>query len=76
MTQSKGFEFVTTLVIVFKKIETEDEAKYDNFYLSSKTEIIINESDIHNVFQSIYTKIITNIQRYRNTKIVYKYKNL
>ena len=67
---------MTTLVIVFKKIETEDEAKYDNFYLSSKTEIIINESDIHNVFQSIYTKIITNIQRYRNTKIVYKYKNL
>ena len=46
---------------MFKKIEYEDKIKYDNFYSSSKAEIIINESDIDNVFQSIHTTIITNI---------------
>ena len=51
-----------TLVLVFKKIESEDKTKFDNFYLSSKAEIIIHESDIDPVFQSIYTTIITNIQ--------------
>ena len=39
-----------TLVLVFKKIEKEDKTKFDNFYLSSKAEIIINESDIDDVF--------------------------
>ena len=43
------------LVLVFKKIESKDETKSDNFYSSSKTEIIINESDIDYAFQSIYT---------------------
>ena len=38
------------------------KTKFDKFYSSSKTEIIINESDIENVFQSIYTIIIANIQ--------------
>ena len=47
---------------MFKKIESEDKTKYDNFYSSSKSETIINESDIDDVFQSIYTTIITNIQ--------------
>ena len=37
---------MTTLALVFKEIESEDETKYDNFYSSSKAEIIINESDI------------------------------
>ena len=54
---------MTTLVLVFKKIESEDKTKYDNFYSSSKAEIIINESDIDDVFKSIYTTIITNIQK-------------
>ena len=58
MTQLKGFEFVKTLVLVLKKIETEDKTKYKNFYSSSKVEIIIGESDIEDVLQSIYT--ITN----------------
>ena len=53
---------MTTLV--FKNIESEGyETKYGNFYSSSKAEIIINESDIDDVFQSIYTTIITNIQK-------------
>ena len=63
MTQLKGFKFVTTLVLVFKKIESENKTKYDIFYSGSKVEIIINESDIDDVFQSIYTTIITNRQK-------------
>ena len=63
MSQFKGFKFVTTLVLVFKKIESKDKTKYDNFYSSSKAKIIINESDIDNVFKSICTTIITNIQK-------------
>ena len=54
---------MTTLVLVLTKIESEDKTKYDNSYSSSKAEIIINASDIDNVFQSIYTTIITNIQK-------------
>ena len=52
---------MTTLVLVFKKIENEDKIKYDTFYSNSKAEIIINESDIDDVFQSIYTRNISNI---------------
>ena len=47
---------MTTLALVFKKIESEDKTKCD-------TEIITNESDIDDVFQSIYTPIMTNIQK-------------
>ena len=54
---------MTTLVLVFKNIESKDKTKYDNFYSSSKAEIIINESNIENVFKSIYTTIIENIQK-------------
>ena len=61
MTQLKGFKFVTVLVLVFKKIENEDKTKFDNFYSSSKAEVIVNEDD---VFESIYTTIITNIQKF------------
>ena len=63
MSQLRGFKFATTLVLVLKKIESEDKTKYDNFYSSSKAEIIINESDIENVFKLIYTTIIANIQK-------------
>ena len=60
MTQ--GLKFLSTLVLVFKKIETEYKTKYDNFYSNSKAEIIINDSGIDNVFESIYTTIISNMQ--------------
>ena len=63
MTQLKDFKFVTRLVLVFKKIESEDKTEYGNFYSSSKAEIIINESDIDDVFQSNYTTNITKIFR-------------
>ena len=62
MTQFKGFKVVTTLALVFKKIESKDKTKYDNFYSSSKAEVIINESEIDYVFKSIYTTTIKNIQ--------------
>ena len=64
LTQLKGFKFAATLVILFKKIETEDKTRYDNFYSSSKVEIIINKSNTDDVFQSIYTTVITIIQKY------------
>ena len=51
MTQLIDFKHVTTLISVFKKIESKDKTKYDNFHSSSKAEIFINESDI--VGQSI-----------------------
>ena len=63
LSELKGFEFEKRLVLVFKKIKSEDKTKYGDFYSSSKAEIIINESDIDDVFQSIYTTIITNIQK-------------
>ena len=59
MTQLKGFKLFTSLVLVFQKIESKDKTKFDNFYSSSKAEIITNESDINEVFQSIYNTIIT-----------------
>ena len=54
---------MTTLVLVFKKVGSENKTKFENFYLSSKAAVIINESDIGDVFQSIYVTIITNIQK-------------
>ena len=51
LTQLKGFRFVKTLALVFKKIKSEDKTKCDNFYSCSKAEIIINESDVDDVFQ-------------------------
>ena len=54
---------MTTLVLMFKKVESEDKTKYDNFYSSSKAGEIINENDIDDLFQSIYTTIITSTQK-------------
>ena len=51
---------MTTLV---RKEESEDKTKYDTFYSSSKAEIIVNESDIDIVLQSVYTTITSNIQK-------------
>ena len=54
---------MTTLVLVFKKVESGDKTKYGNFFSSSKAEIIINKSDVDDMFQSIYTTVWTNIQK-------------
>ena len=57
LTQLKGFKFVTA---VFEKIEIKDKALFDNFYLNSKEEVAINESDTDDVLQSA---IIINIKK-------------
>ena len=52
-----------TLVLVFKKMESKDKTKYENFYSTTKPEIIFDESDIVDAFKSIYTTIIENIRK-------------
>ena len=54
----RGFIFVTTLVLEFKKIGNDDELKYTTFYSNSKAKAIINKIDIDDIFESIYTTII------------------
>ena len=61
LTQSKDFKFVTTTVLVFIKIESDNKTKYDTFYSQSKAEALINECDIDNIFQSIYSTIQTGL---------------
>ena len=63
LIQLKGFKFVTTLSLVLKKIESKDKTKYDDFYSSSKAEIIINDSDIDDAFQTIYGTFTSSIQK-------------
>ena len=62
MTQLKDFKFTTTLVLVFKKIESKDKAEHDTFHSHSKAETITDESDI-DMFHLIYTTVILNIQK-------------
>ena len=50
-------------------MESEDKTNYDTFYSHSKAEKIINESDIDDIFKSIYTVdrlILINIQNIDN----------
>ena len=49
MSQLRGFKFVITLVLI----------KYCTYYSNSKREIIINENDIDDIFESIYITIIS-----------------
>ena len=64
MTQLRGFKFLTTLVLAFKKIESKDKINYGNFYSGSKAEIITSESDTNKVFQSIFITIMENIRKF------------
>ena len=52
-----------TLFLVLKKTKRQYKTKYCDFYSSSKAKIIINESNINDVFQSIYAIIITSKQK-------------
>ena len=63
LSELRGFKFVTILVLVLKKVESEDKTKYNTFNSHSKAEKIINESDINDEFDAIYTTIISNIQK-------------
>ena len=61
LSELKGFKCVTALVIVFKITKRDDATKYSTFHSNSKAETIIIESDIDDLFESIYSKIISNI---------------
>ena len=41
LSEVREFKFVTRLVLEFRTIESNDEAKYSIFYLNSKTKIIL-----------------------------------
>ena len=53
---------MTTLFFEFKKIENDDKTLYRTFYLNSKSETVVNENDIDDVFELIYSTIVSNIQ--------------
>ena len=50
-----------SLASEFKKIESDDETKYRNFYTNSKAETVIVENGIDDVFESIYINITSVI---------------
>ena len=58
LTDIKDLKFVNTFVLGFKKIESDDETNDATFNSSEKTETIVNDSDIDELFESIYSKII------------------
>ena len=52
---------MTAQVLVYKKIESDDKTKCDFFFkLKSRNN---NESDIDDVFKSVYTTVISMIQK-------------
>ena len=55
LTELQGLEFVTTLVLEFQKIKSDDETKNSTISSALKAETSINKSDIHHVFESIYS---------------------
>ena len=63
LSELRGFKFVTTLVLGFKRIESDHPTKYITFYSKSKAETIIDERDIDDEFESIYNPIMSNIQK-------------
>ena len=54
---------MTTLTIEFLKMESDDATKHTTFYSNSKAQTVINESHTDDVFESIYTTTISNIQK-------------
>lgn len=55
---------MSTLVLELrKKIENDNETRYSTFYLSSKTEAIINGTDTDDAIESIYGTTISKIQK-------------
>ena len=59
LSKLRGFKFVKTLALGFKKIENDDETKFTNIYSKPKAETIIIKSDIGEIFESMYTTIIS-----------------
>ena len=61
LTQLRSFKFVTTLVLVFKKIVKIKQSMNSLLKLKSRN---YYQSHIENVFKLIYTAIIANIQKF------------
>lgn len=60
LNKLRGFKFVITLVLKFKKKTVKkDKTKYTTFYLNLKTVTIICNADIDSIFKSIYSMIIS-----------------
>ena len=58
----RGSKFVATLE--FKKVQCDDKTLYSVFYSNSKAEAILNESEIDDLFRSISSPIISNINKF------------
>ena len=58
---------MTTLVLQFEKIKNDNKTIYSTFCLNSKAERIINESNIDDVFKSIYKTVYI-----KHTKVLRK----
>ena len=54
---------MATLVLEFKKIQSDDTTLCSTFHWNSKTQSIINKTGVHDVFQSIYSNIMSNTQK-------------
>ena len=63
MPELRGFKLITTLVLEFKKLDSNDKTQYSTFHLHSKAGTIINESNIEDVFESVYSTVISNMQK-------------
>ena len=49
----------------WEEFEIEDETKHSGFYSNTKAETIIHNSDIDHVLGSVYSTIMTKIQKYQ-----------
>ena len=67
---------MTTLVLVFKRIGVEDKPKWDTFYSHSNAEIVSVSYIDDNLFRSIYTTVISDMQIFSNRcRLDYLYKS-
>ena len=67
---------MTTLVLVFKKIGVEDKPKCDTFYSHSNVETVNVSYIDDNLFRSIYTTVISDIQiSSKRCRLDYLYKS-
>ena len=62
-SELSDFKFVTALVLKFEKTQSDEKSLYSTVYSNSKKETIINESGIDDIFESISSIIISNIQK-------------
>ena len=62
MTELKGFKIAATWVLVLMQIESDIKQNM-SLLIHTQSSKIVNQSDIDNAFESVYTKIISNMQK-------------